>query len=61
MLDLNKLEKQLDEALANETPETLMAWLVEQRKKTRPFSSRNIDDSTIDDYFDGCEIHLINT
>lgn len=33
MLDLNKLEKQLDEALAKESPESLTNWLLNNRKK----------------------------
>lgn len=31
-IDLDELERRLDEALANETPETLKAWLKEQRE-----------------------------
>ena len=33
MLDLKKLGKQLDEALAKETAESLNAWLYEKRNK----------------------------
>ncbi len=32
MLDLKELERRLDEALANETSETLSNWLINQRK-----------------------------
>mgnify|MGYP007011854079 CR=1 FL=1 len=31
MLDLKKLEEKLDEALANETAESLTSWLTEKR------------------------------
>ncbi len=31
MLDLKKLEKEFDDALAEETPESLQAWLFEER------------------------------
>ena len=33
MIDLVKLEKELDEALARETPESLLAWLNKQRER----------------------------
>lgn len=33
MLDLKKLEKELDEVLAKETPESLKKWLLNQRNK----------------------------
>jgi hypothetical protein len=33
MLDLQKLEKSVDEALASETSESLTAWLQNQRDK----------------------------
>ena len=34
MLDLKKLEKNLDKALASETKETLTSWLQEKRLRT---------------------------
>lgn len=33
MLNLNELEKRLDEALANETKESLTKWLISQRNE----------------------------
>lgn len=33
MLNLKKLEKELDDALAKETPESLRTWLLEERNK----------------------------
>lgn len=35
MLDLDKLWKKLEDALAKETPESLTLWLDEQRRKDR--------------------------
>ena len=35
MLDLDKLWKKLEDALAAETPESLAQWLDEQRRKDR--------------------------
>lgn len=35
MLDLDKLWKKLEDALAAETPESLTLWLDEQRRKDR--------------------------
>lgn len=32
MIDLKELERSLDEALANETSESLSNWLIDQRK-----------------------------
>lgn len=32
MIDLKELERRLDEALEKETPESLSAWLLNQRK-----------------------------
>ncbi|WP_423128038.1 hypothetical protein [Gaoshiqia sp. Z1-71] len=32
MIDLNELEKRLDEALAKETSESLCSWILNQRK-----------------------------
>ncbi len=35
MLDLKELERRLDDALANETSESLTKWLFDQRKKSK--------------------------
>lgn len=35
MLDLKELERRLDAALAEETPESLSAWLLNQRKNNQ--------------------------
>jgi len=34
MLDLNKLEKKLDDSLEKETTESLTDWLIEKRKES---------------------------
>jgi hypothetical protein len=41
MIDLQKLEKSLDEALANETAESLTAWLRNKRKQSRSWKIRD--------------------
>lgn len=46
MLDLEKLEKKLDEALANETPESLRKWLRNNRKKN---FDKYLGEGTIED------------
>ena len=38
MLDLDKLEKKVDDTLANETTESLISWLVQE--KTKELSER---------------------
>jgi len=41
MLDLNKLQEELDKALANETKESLTTWLLEKRKKKKQQFANN--------------------
>ena len=43
MLNLKKLEQQLDEALENETKESLLEWLNKKRKLTKDKSLMQID------------------
>jgi hypothetical protein len=46
-LDLNKLEQKLDDALSNETSESLTNWLEEKRmtnNKTREYTSPLIEE-----------------
>jgi len=42
MLNLNKLERQLDEALAKETPESLTEWLREKSEFKPPFRGKTL-------------------
>lgn len=43
MLNLELLERQLDEALAKETSETMTTWLYDRRLKKYPISGRTND------------------
>jgi len=46
MLDLEKLERKLDKALANETSESLSDWLKQKRKKNY---GKYLGDGSIED------------
>ncbi|MCP4664852.1 MAG: hypothetical protein GY849_00675 [Deltaproteobacteria bacterium] len=50
MIDLKKLEKQVDEALAKETKESLTKWLDEKRKEEEKYEKKDNLFSNKDNY-----------
>ena len=60
MLDLKKLEKQIDDALSKETPESLNAWLKAKRKGANSNALISGEGIMIDDYYSCFDVEEID-